>query len=96
MNENVFVRSRHNCLLLSFLIVFVDLVERCGLENFGSLWCGATTSIQIFEKKESRCKFLAILGWMLTSSVSPPSAEKYAGLARLYHGTFGSWVYFQK
>jgi hypothetical protein len=52
MNENVFVRSRHNCLLLSFLIVFVDLVEHCGLENFGSLWCGATASIQIFEKKE--------------------------------------------
>jgi hypothetical protein len=94
MNENVFVRSRHNCLLLSFLIVFVDLVERCSLENFGSLWCGATTSIQIFEKKKSRCKFLAILGWMLTSSGSPLSAEKYAGLARLYHGTFGSWVYF--
>jgi hypothetical protein len=46
-----FARSRHNHPELSFLFALVGLVKRCGLENFGSLWCIVAVGIQTFQKK---------------------------------------------
>jgi hypothetical protein len=52
-----FARFRHSRLLLSFLFVFVDPVERCYRENFGSPWHATAVGVQTIRKRKTRANF---------------------------------------
>jgi hypothetical protein len=64
--KRFFVRSRHNCLQLSFLFVFVSLAECYDLENFGSPWRTTVVDVQTFQKKGKQEEIFADVKWMLS------------------------------
>jgi hypothetical protein len=51
MNES-FVKSRYDCLLFTFLIVFVSPSEHHNLKNFSGPWGATAVDLQTFEKNK--------------------------------------------
>jgi hypothetical protein len=42
--------SGYDCLLFTFLFVFVGPIERCSLENFGGCWRAIAADLHTFKK----------------------------------------------
>jgi hypothetical protein len=89
-----FARSKYNCLLLSFLFVFVSPAERYSLENFGSPWCAVAVGFQTFQEKKIDKKY-DDAKWMLTITWVAHECRHKAEPVRLCHGTLADEHIYQ-